>query len=72
MNKQSFITILLTVLMSMTGAKAFAYDIAVANSDGITIYYNWANEEKQSWLSVMDTENIEATLLYLRLWNTKV
>ena len=46
MNKQSFITILLTVLMSMTGAKAFAYDIAVANSDGITIYYNWANEEK--------------------------
>ena len=31
MNKQSFISILLTVLMSMTGAKAFAYDIAVIN-----------------------------------------
>ena len=46
MYKQSFITILLTVLMSMTGAKAFAHDIAVANSDGVTIYYNWANNEK--------------------------
>ena len=46
MNKQSFITTLLTVLMSMTGAKAFAYDISAANSDGITIYYNWANSEK--------------------------
>ena len=30
MNKQSFITILLTVLMSMTGAKAFAHDIYAA------------------------------------------
>ena len=46
MKKQSFITILLTVLMSMTGAKAFAHDIAVTNSDGVTIYYNWANTEK--------------------------
>ena len=46
MNKQSFITILLAVLMSMAGAKAFAYDIAVANNDGKTIYYNWANSEK--------------------------
>ena len=46
MKKQSFITILLTVLMSMIGAKAFAYDFAVANSDGVTIYYEWANEEK--------------------------
>ena len=41
MNKKSFITTLLTVLMSMTGAKAFAYDIAVANDDGVTIYYVW-------------------------------
>lgn len=46
MNKQSFITILLTVLMSMTGTKAFAYDIAVPNSDGVYICYVWANSEK--------------------------
>jgi hypothetical protein len=46
MNRQSFITILLAVLMSMIGAKTFAYNIAVPNSDGKTIYYAWANEEK--------------------------
>ena len=46
MNKQSLITILLTALMSMAGAKAFAHDIAVANSDGKTIYYVWANDAK--------------------------
>lgn len=44
--KHSLITILLTMLMSMTGAKAFAYDIAAKNADGVTIYYNWANEAK--------------------------
>ena len=33
------ISILLTVLISMFGAKAFAYDIAVENADGVTIYY---------------------------------
>ena len=44
--KQSFITILLTVLMSMTGAKSFANDIAVANDDGVTIYYNYINDGK--------------------------
>ena len=43
MNKQSFITILLTVLMSMTGTKAFAHDIEAANNDGVTIYYVWNN-----------------------------
>ena len=46
MNKQSFTTILLTMLMSMIGTKAFAYDFLVKNSDGVTIYYEWANEEK--------------------------
>ena len=41
--KQLRITILLTVLMSMFGAKAFAYhNIAIANKDGVIIYYNWS------------------------------
>ena len=44
MNKQSIITILLTLLMSMTGEKVLAHDIEVANNDGVTIYYVWANE----------------------------
>ena len=47
MKKQSFITILLTVLMNMVGAKVFAYDIAVENADGVTIYYNYINDGKE-------------------------
>ena len=47
MNKQSLIITLLTVLMSMSGAKAFAHDIEVANDDGVTIYYNWANNNTE-------------------------
>lgn len=51
MSKQSFITILLTVLISMTGAKAFAttyaYDIEVANDDGKNIYYKWTNNNTE-------------------------
>lgn len=40
MNRQSLITILLTMLMSIDGTKAFAQDLEVANADGVTIYYN--------------------------------
>ena len=47
MKKQSFITILLSVLMSMVGANALAYDIAVENADGVTIYYNYINDGKE-------------------------
>ena len=45
--KQFRITILLTVLMSMFGAKAFAHDIEVANKDGVTIYYEWINNNTE-------------------------
>ena len=44
--KKELLSILLTVLMSMTGAKASSYDISATNSDGVTIYYKWANSEK--------------------------
>ena len=47
MKKQSFITILLTLLMSIFGTKAFAYHIAVTNADGITIYYFWTNNNTE-------------------------
>ena len=36
-------TFLLTALLSMVGARAIAHDIEVANADGVTIYYKWAN-----------------------------
>ncbi len=45
--KQLNFIILLTVLMSMVGAKAFAYDIAVENEDGVTIYYNYISDGKE-------------------------
>ena len=60
MKKQSLITILLTVLMSMTGAKAFAHNIEVPNKNGVTIYYVWANEAKTelavSWRGAHNNE----------------
>ena len=41
------IRFLLTVFMSMIGAKVFAYDIKVENADGVTIYYNYINDGKE-------------------------
>ena len=37
--KHLYLTFLLTVVMSMVGAKVSAHDIEVANADGVTIYY---------------------------------
>ena len=45
--KQFSLSILLTLFMSMVGINAFAYDIAVENADGVTIYYNYYNEGKE-------------------------
>ena len=45
--KHFYFTFLLVVLMSMTKNKAFAYDIAVENEDGVTIYYNYINDGKE-------------------------
>ena len=41
------LSLLLTVLMSMVGAKSFAHDIEVKNADGVTIYYNYINDGKE-------------------------
>ena len=40
-------TILLTMLLSMFCPNAFAHDIEVANADGVTIYYNWTNNNTE-------------------------
>ena len=45
--KQIKLRFLLTVLMSMVGAKSFAHDIEVKNADGVTIYYNYINDGKE-------------------------
>ena len=41
------ITFLLTLLLSIVSIKAFAHDIAVANADGVTIYYTWQNNNTE-------------------------
>ena len=41
--KQYHVFLVLAVLMSMVGTKAFAYDVEAENEDGITIYYNYIN-----------------------------
>ena len=38
---------LFCILLSMVGTKALAYDIAVENTDGVTIYYNYINDGKE-------------------------
>jgi len=45
--KQIKLTVLLTVLMSMVGAKALAHDIEVTNADGAIIYYNYINNNTE-------------------------
>ena len=45
--KHSITTILIAVLMSMIGVNVFAHDIAVANSNCVTIYYNWINNNTE-------------------------
>ena len=53
--KNYYFPILLSVLMSMVGAKAYAYDLAIENSDGVTIYYNYINDGLE--LEVTSGEN---------------
>ena len=45
--KQFKLTFLFTMLMSMVGAQAYAYHIAVENADGVTIYYNYINDDSE-------------------------
>ena len=54
MMKHFISTILPAMLLCMFGAKAYAYDIAVNNADGVTIYYNYINDDR----------DLEVTYLY--------
>ena len=44
--KQLSKSILLTIFLSVLSSKVYAYDIAVENSDGVIIYYNYINDGK--------------------------
>ena len=45
--KKLNITFLLIVLLSMIGLNASAHDIEVKNADGVTIYYNFFNNNTE-------------------------
>ena len=47
-----FLHIILTTLLCFAGTKTYAYDIAVPNSDGVTIYYNYINNGTELELQV--------------------
>lgn len=40
-------TFLLTAFLCLVGTRAIAHDIEVANADGVTIYYKWANNKTE-------------------------
>ena len=46
LSKLTFWYVLL-LIMSMYGTKASAHDIEVENADGVTIYYNWINNNTE-------------------------
>ena len=41
------LTFLFAVILSMAFTEASAYDIAVANTDGVIIYYNYINDDTE-------------------------
>ena len=47
---------LFVLLMSMASSKVFAYDIAVKNADGVIIYYNIINSNKELMVTYDDTD----------------
>ena len=51
MKTLSSLSLLLTLLLSMVGAKAYAHDIALPNEDGVTIYYVWTNNNTELQVS---------------------
>ena len=55
--KTNNLFILLTLLLSMVGLKASAYDIAAENTDGVMIYYSYSNENELSVTYASDDYN---------------
>ena len=50
--KRSKLLFLLVILLSMTCYKSYAYDIEVKNADGVTIYYNYIQNNGRTELEV--------------------
>lgn len=52
MKRESF-SILLVAVLCLMGTKALAYDIAVENADGVTIYYNYFHDRPELEVTYM-------------------
>ena len=55
--KQQRLTFLLTLLMSMMGITASAHDIEAQNADGVTIYYEWINNNTELAVSFRGSDS---------------
>ena len=62
MRKQLFF-ILFAVLINMVGVKVYAYDLAVKNSDGVMIYYNYINEGQDLEVTYHSSYNENETIV---------
>lgn len=62
--KHLLYSLLLTVLMSMISTSTFAYDIAVKNEDGVTIYYNYINNYTELEVTATKTEKYSGEFLH--------
>ena len=63
MKKLNF-TFLLSILMSMVGLNASAHDIEVKNADGVTIYYNYINNNTELAVTYRGTYSSEYEVEY--------
>ena len=63
--KRQNLSFLLILLMSMMGLSVTAHDIAVENSDGVTIYYNWINDNTE--LSVTSGDGYSGNVVIPKL-----
>lgn len=54
--KQLRLIMLLTLLCNMLVVESFAHDIEVANSDGVTIYYNWIKNNAELEVSYQGSQ----------------
>ena len=57
--KERIITFVLSILLSMMGYDVLAHDIEVANSDGVTIYYVWTNNNTELAVSYLGSYSEE-------------
>ena len=49
--KKNYFRMLTMMLLSMMGLTVSAHDIALANADGVTIYYNYSNDGKELYVT---------------------